>query len=480
MSLIPFARQSRSEEYSGERLLNYSLRATEGAVSPGVLIARSGLVAQVDAGNRIREMVEMAGDIYSVANGTVWKYDISAGTIASVGTVTDNDQVSMAASGSEVAIVTANTYYVCDGSTTTSYSTGAITLPQWVAFVDGYFVVSGTASGRGDAFTISGLDDGTTFNALDFAFAENSPDAIRGMAVLSNRVWMFGAKTVEKFWNSGDPTFPFQVSKSETLTKGILNGRCWAQIDNTLCWVGQNKIVYRSGGGTPQVISTPEIKEALDASTVEDCYAFFDRGHEYFAIRRAGKTTFCYDVTTGLWIERSTGVGENPWIVTSVEEYDGVQYYGTDTGKICTASRTTYTDDSAVINGVVVSMPVMRNGDEFSIDEINLRAVTANTTVRTGTEFDYLETESGEPIETEDGELIEVPLAINEPPQIILQMSENGEEWGQEQTEFLGGVGEYNRELLWTAQGMFTRAQMRLRVTDAVPRDLYGIAYKAS
>ena len=479
--LVPFAQQSNAEEYSGERLLNYFLRVEpSGSISPGVLIARAGLFANVNTGGRVRNMIEMAGDIYAVSGGFVFKYDISAGTIASLGSVTDNAQVSMAENGQEVAIVTANTYYICDGSTVTSYSTGAMTNPQWVVYVDGYFVLSGTVAGRDDGITISALDDGTTFDALEFAFAENAPDAIRGLAVLNTRVWAFGAQTVEKFWNSGNASFPFEVSKSETLDKGILNGRCWAKLDNSLCWIGDDKIVYRSGGGTPQVISTPSIKEALDASTIEDCYAFFDRGHEFFAIRRTEATTLCYDVTTGLWNERSTGLGEREWIPTCVEKVAGVQYYGTDTGKICVGVRALWQDDGTVINGEAISVPVMRNASEFSIDEINMRAVTPNQTVGAGTVEDYLETEDEEPILTEGGEPIEVLLGIEAPPQIMLQMSDNGVEWGLEQWEYLGDIGEYNRELLWTAQGMFTRAQMRVRVTDAVARDLYGVAYQVS
>ena len=70
--LIPFARQSNAEEYSGERLLNYFIRPSNGAISPAVLMARSGLAEAADAGNRIRNMVVMQGDIYAVANGTVW------------------------------------------------------------------------------------------------------------------------------------------------------------------------------------------------------------------------------------------------------------------------------------------------------------------------------------------------------------------------------------------------------------------------
>lgn len=448
--LVPFARKSNAEEYSRERLLNYSFRPVESGVSAGVLIARSGLNAQVNPGTAIQQMAVMAGDIYAVAGGTVYKYDISAGTVTSVGAVSFDEQVSIAASGTEVAIVTANTYYICDGSTTTSYATGAVTNPQWVVFVDGYFIVSGTVSGRDDALTNSGLDDGTTFGALDYAFAENAPDAIRGLAVLNNRVWAFGAATAEKFWNAGTSNFPFAVSKSETIAKGILNGRAWAEIDSTLCWVAQNNIVYRSAGGSPVAISTLEVKEALDDSEIENCYAFVDRGHEFFAIRRRGDTTLCYDVITQLWSERSTEIEDNPWIVTSVAEVDGVQYYGTDTGKICTATRQTYTDDGQRVLGEAISVPVMQNGEEFSVDEINLRAVAPNA------------------------------LASGVEGQIILQMSDNGMEWGTEQWESLGAIGEYNRELLWTAQGTFTRAQMRLRVTDPVPHDLHGVTYKVS
>jgi hypothetical protein len=316
-----------------------------------------------------------------------------------------------------------------------------------VVFIDGYFFISGSLGGRNDAITVSGLDDGTSFNALSFAFAENAPDAIRGLAILNNRVWAFGSYSTEKYYNTG-ADFPFEPSRSEFIDKGLLTGDCWAVIDNTVCWVGSDKIVYRSGGATPQVISTMEVKEKLDTSTVETCFSFTDRGHEFFAVRTAEGPTLCYDVTTGLWSERTTGVGYVPWAVTCVANYNGVQYFGTDTGEIAISDRSAYTDLGKIVSGEAISRPLVRDGQLFTVDRLHLSAETGNS------------------------------FATD--PQIVLQTSRNGLEWGVERWRSLGAAGQYEKLIRWNALGQFRRAQIRFVVTDAIGRDLYGIHYEAS
>lgn len=444
---IPFARQSKDTQYNGERLVNWFLRPTQGAVSEAALMCRSGLVSVAEPGGIVREMTSMGGDLYAAANGQLHKYVPSTGGLTTVGTVADDAQTSMDANATQVAVVANDTYFVSNGTTVASYSTGAMTEPKGVAFIDGYFFLAGTVAGKRDGLTISSQDDGTTFDATQFAFAENSPDENRGLIVDHKRVYVFGAETVEVWWNTGSAGFPFAPSQSEVLEKGCLGGYTVAKADNAVYWIGQNKIVYRSFGGTPEVISSPEVKEQLDASTIERAHTFTDRGHEFYAIRRTSNSTLCFDMSTGLWAERATSTRNEPWITTCSTELNGVTYYGTSNGHICVGSSDTMTDVGAVLPREAVSMPVTQGGDDFSISRIELRAEISNS-------------------------------ATVSDPQIMMQMSRNGKEWGVEKWRSLGGVGEYNKPIHWDGLGLFNRAQMRLRVTDPVRSDLYGIAYQ--
>lgn len=438
--LLAFARQSIAADYSGERLYNYYLRPSDGD-GQIALIGRSGLVAQASPGSAVAQMVAMGGALYSVANGTVYK--LIGTTLTTVGTVTQGDHVSMASNASQVAIVTGGAYYICNGTTTTAYSTGSLTNPQRVAFQDGYFIVTGTVSGRDDAITVSGLDSGTTFDTLEFAFAENTPDEIRGIISHQKRLYIIGSRTTEVFWNSGDVDFPFTPSQSEVIEKGALSGDVIAQADNSFFWIGQDSRVYR--GPQIQAVSTPEIEDQIKASTITGAFPFNDRGSEFYCISRANETSLVFDIRNGIWSEAGTGVGYAPWIATCSAELDGAEYFGTSTGKICTLSKDVFKDDGAVIRSEAISRPVLNNGQYFRASRLYLSA--------------------------SDGQ----GLGDSE-PHVVLETSKDGKNWSAGKLRGLGKRGEFDKVIHWHNLGAFRRAQMKLWVTDAARRDLFGIS----
>jgi len=447
MTLLTFATQSkaslRSLGYSGERLVNLFLRKSEG-VSKYPLVGRSGTVEFADVGAPVRNMVSMGGALYAVAGDTVFK--VVSGSVTDVGKVSRIGIVYMSSSANEVAIVVDRKYYVCDGAATTQYSTGAITEPHGVTYQDGYFIVSGNIGTRRDGITVSGLDDGTTFNPLRFAFAENSPDGIQAIISVNGQLWALGWDTVELFYNSGAQDFPFQVNKGALIEQGCTRGRTVAKDDNSVFWVRPDGAVVRAAGVTPQVISTPEIQEMVNDGTLRNGFTFADRGQKFYCITFLDRTSLAYDLSTGLWAERSTGVGDMPWFCRVQATLNRVEYFGTTTGKIVTFDPDVFTDVGDVIEAVAVSVPVERNGEQFSINKVHLN-------IRSG------------------------GVDIGRTPRVMLQSTDNGHVWSVEKWRNLGRKGEYYKRTSWGSFGSFRRAQFKLTITDAVPRDIYGVAY---
>jgi len=448
MPLVPFVRQSKTDPgYSGERLVNWFLRPADTGVTSGVLVGRSGLDSEASGlGGKVRAAIQFGANVIFVAGGAVWRFDGSTAT--NVGTVTDGE-TSIAASGTEVAIVVGGAYYICDGSSTASYFTGAISNPVGVTFQDGYFVVIGTSGGRDDGLTVSGLDDGTTFDALDFAFAENSPDGL--VAVISDHgeLWLFGNRTTEVWYNSGNPDFPFERNAGALMEMGCGNGQTVAKEDNSVFWLGHDNVVYRASGATPQVISTREIEEAIAGSTIEGGFTFTDRGHKFYALRRTGDTTLCFDLTTGLWCERAAGLDDSPWPCTCRATLSGTEYFGTDDGYVVTQNAATYTDKGSTFQSEAVSAPVMQNGNYFTVNKMHLQV-----------------------------EMGQVDRPDSDPPEIVLQTSKDGRNWSSEKWRELGDLGEYFRRTAWHGLGAFRRFQARIRIMEPVKRDIYGVKYE--
>jgi hypothetical protein len=362
-----------------------------------------------------------------------------------VGTIDGVSDVRVDASATEIAIVTNGKYYICDGTTTTEYATGSVTSPVDVAFLDGYFCVIGTATARKDALTVSGIDDGTTFGALDYVFAESSPDDLVGIVADHGELWLNGTKSTEIFYNSGAASFPFQRNAGARIERGCRNGATLTKADNSVFWVSEDGEVLRSSGIAPQVISTREVEESLLGNGIDRAFVFKDRGHKFLAVSTISGPTWCYDMTTGMWTEFSTGVNHGRWIAQCAYWLDGVQYIGTTTGKVCTQAG--YNDDGSVIRTEIISIPIVRGGEYFSVNKIHANFNTGDTD-------------------------------IGRTPKVALQMSDDGVTWGNEDWSDLGGLGEHMARVTWHGKGAFRWAQARIWITDEVSRDFIGGAYQ--
>ena len=444
MPMLPMARQSADADYNGERLVNYFLRPTQG-VSKGALIGRSGALSVLDLGGAVRACIDFDGILYAVAAGKLWK--VVGAVSTEVGSVGTSEAVSIATSGTEIALVVGTTYYVSDGVTVTSYSTGEVTTPRYVTYQDGYFIVAGENATRKDVITVSGLDDGTTFSGLDFATAESQSDEIRGIISDHGEIWLLGAKSIEVWYNSGNADFPFARNPGATTERGCLSNLTIAKEDNGVFWVGNDKIVYRSAGSSPKVISTREIEEALNANDIHSAMTFTERGHKFYAIRMVGAPTLVFDITTQLWHERTTATAYDPWFITCGAEVDGEQYFGTDTGKIVTLDKDTFTDDGATLSAEVITAPIVE-ADRFVIARLHVDVKGSGNHTQT--------------------------------PQIMMQTSSDGHTWSIEDWRDLAALGYYNWRAEWHGLGAFDRFQVRLIITDPVPRDIHGVHYVAA
>jgi hypothetical protein len=443
MTYTPIATQSRpgSDAYSGERLVNYFARPASG-LSPAVLLARGGLTARVELYAEVRAMVEFGGALYVAAGGQL--YRIIGSTATAVGGIADGP-TQMVSDARYIGIVAAGRYFVFDGTSVTSPDTGALTDPVGIAYLDGYFILIGTAGGRADGFTISGLDDPTTFGGLDFAFAESAADPLVGAITDHNELWLFGTRTVQPFYNAGAADFPILPNKGALVEHGCLLGGTIAKADNAVFWVRPDGKVARSFGSQPEWISTPEISDEIARSTITGGFTFSERGHEFYALTRATGTTLVYDISTGLWHERSAGLSYGPWQARNAIQVGGEWFFGCAGGQVATASEATYTDFGGDLLNEVESPLTTNKGDRFRVTRIH--ADFAGGRVDLGRD-----------------------------PQVMLQTTRDGELWGLERWRDLGSLGAYKRRAVWHALGQFRQGAMRLRITDPVQRDLIGVS----
>ncbi len=241
-------------------------------------------------------------------------YELSSnGTATLRGTLTsDATIVTMDENFTQMGICDGTDLYTLTYATNTFAKVTDTDFPggSTVTYLDGYFIVNKPDSGE---FYISALNDGTAWDALDFATAESSPDGLIRVFAALGQLWLFGEQTTEVWYNSADVDFPFDKVQGAKIETGCAAAHSVCSLDNSVFWLGRNKdgqgIVYRASGYSPQRISTHAIEYAINQSTdLSDirAYTYQQDGHTFYCLTGGDlATTLVYDAATQLWHERA-------------------------------------------------------------------------------------------------------------------------------------------------------------------------------
>lgn len=181
---------------------------------------------------------------------------------------------------------------------------GAVTVPG-IVFLDGYFFV------MDDDATIynSGLQDATSWNALDFLTAQIEPGSGKCLAKSQNYVIAFKEWSTEFFYDAANPTgSPLSTVGNGFTLIGCAAGDSVANLDGTLFWVSQTRqkgrSVHMMFGLDQQQISSPDVERILNLSTLATVHSFGVKiaGHAFYILTLVDQDiTLVYDATTKIW-----------------------------------------------------------------------------------------------------------------------------------------------------------------------------------
>ena len=325
MARIPFVRESAGSDASAESLESlinlYAEKAPDGARSPWLLRSTPGLIAAYGMGSGpIRAMnADMPGIVYVVSGTTLYQLSINGllpfGTVGAFGDDVTGRFVTLAVGPTlGMVCVPPNVYYFnvpATSVTQVSASGGQFSGAGSVAYLNGRFVFTDFNASAG--FFCSNLFDPTTSDPLSFAFADNLTDVIRRVVVFQGELWLFGLAGIQIWNDAGLPNFPF-ASRGIVIPHGCSAARSVATGGGSIFWLGPNRVVYRNDAYSAVRISTHAIEGLIRKHTPVSNYleqmvtsAFvheFD-GHTFYVLNFID-LTICYDLTTGLWHQRST------------------------------------------------------------------------------------------------------------------------------------------------------------------------------
>lgn len=433
--------EGRSSVWGGAKLVNCFAEMSEGdKADQFAVMALPGLVPFANLGNEpIRGTHTMDGVLYVVSGSTLYSVGQSgAGTF--LGTVGGSLPVMMADNGSQLAIqggVLNNQGYVLDSGTLQTSITNLPAVSN-VVYIDGYFIWSVYQS---DQFIISGLNDGLSYDPLDVATVEGDPDDIVGVINDHRELQFYGSKTVEIWYNSGNADFPFERQGNAFIERGLIDRNSLVKIDNSVNFVGGDRIVYRMNGYVPDRISTHAIEYKIQNANWFRAFIHTIGGHKFYVLN-TDMGTWAYDMATGAWAERKS-LGKSNYRAWYSEIAYGEQAILGDgyTGKLYTMDWDVNTEDGEVIP-VEIVLP-------------NIAATRAKSTLYS---FElYCETGVGNSLDPD--------------PQVILQYSrDGGRTWSTELWRPLGQVGEYLTRAIWRIGVQFRQLQLRIKMPSITRR----------
>jgi len=320
------------------------------------------------------------GDIFSLQAGILYRIDSAGTTTAVAGPVLGGTGPAIFASVRGYLAFTVNgNAYVYDG---TDFS--AISDPDLPTIINGGAGVGSVAAMDGriiftennsDRIWWTGIFDPDNIEALAFATAETGEDNLQRIIADHRELWLFGETTTEVWRPVSDFEQPFQRVGDVVHEKGTLSPHSVVKADNTLFWVGQDRIVYRAQGSGYQRISNHGIERALGQLTPVQlgfvrAFSYTDEGHVFYVLTLRNIATFVFDTASGRWHRRKTS-GMADWDpFAAVDAFSGV-YVATDNG-ISRLSRNILSDHgSAIERKASVNIP---SKDRQAIERFALSA----------------------------------------------------------------------------------------------------------
>jgi len=469
-NLFGLGTQSKSSNFTAAKRLNcyYDLQKT-GDKANVVAYGTPGLTEFMQISeSKISGIhyVEKSDRLFIVQGQILYRVK-NDGTYAVRGTLNEvpGSYVGMANNGTQVAIFDGIYAYIWDinASTFTDITASLpwVTTPgtdlagNSVTFLDGRLIARRPGTGQ---FYMSGLYDGLTWGALDFATAENLPDQLVDVMADKGNLALIGSLSVEIWANVGDPVFPYQrINATPT------DGGCAARWSLQKCKSSITGL-FRNKAGALSVcildgyqlipISDFDMDYIINGySSTSDAvgYSYVLNGRQFYQISfPTEQKTWLYDFESQCWSQLKSQYSERHYgdIGTSYNQMLFVTDYRN--GKLYTLDVNNYTDNGDRIEREII-------GTHLSVPSMNYSIINRlRVDCETGT---------GSP-------------TLN--PQLMLSISRDyGHNFGNEMWQNMGKSGEYTKRCEWRRLGKARDWVFKLRMTDNAKFAIIGAVAEA-
>ena len=339
-----------------QRLVNMYVETTPEGPVASKRVGRPGLaVSREFGGGAVRATFLHKGFRYTVAGELVWRDAVN------IGVVPKDGPVRWAISDEEVVIMAGKRAYYVTLNDVTRIMDPDLPEIRDVTFLAGRFIYF-DADNSG-FYRYSDVNDARSIDGLAFASAEADPDAIIGGVRNGESMVIFGEKTVEFHYPTTDPASPFQRSQGRTYDIGCRAIQTVQPLDNTLAFVGSDRLVYFVGQ-VPLRVSTSAIEDELRRQTQEEfeantAFTITFGGHYFYVLNIVGRGTWALQASTKLWAEwKSWGMDRFRVSVSDGEGFMGCAF----TGKIMYFDGSLFTDVGEPLERICSTWQGLKSG----------------------------------------------------------------------------------------------------------------------
>lgn len=423
--LFGLSNKSRSPSVTDQERVNlYSEVSPDGERGGKIaMYCMPGLTAQSNYGANPNRGVWSHGDFkYYVNRDKLWK-EANDGTQTELGTLaTSGGLVDMCDNGTQLMIVDGTSGYILTFATdvfTTITAPGFPANPTSVTFLNLRFVITSAGTGQ---YQWSAINDGLTWDALDFATEESNPDNLVRVIADNGQLVLFGEFTTGFAGPTGSDDAAFGRIGAAAIEFGLAARNSLDKFEQSLIFLSKNRLggvqVCTLSGYSVQPVSNPDIETLFSAySGIESAtgFSFRHEGHPFCQLNfTAENVSWRYDGRTGDWTKAESSDGRHR---AELQVNHQNRSYVTDyeTGQTYLFDPDSLTDNGATIKRKFIGRHLMK-GNTSRFAEI------------------WLDMEMG--IGTSTGQ--------GSNPQLMMRVSKDGgKTWGNERRADIGALGAY-------------------------------------
>lgn len=443
--------QSRSKPLGSDATINFYQQYDERANTPFSLLPFPGLLTKSNAGLLDRGLTQMAEVIYQVKDTSIYKIG-SNGIQTNLGTIAGTGRCIFANDGINLIIVTDGNIYVYSSDTNavkdlSSFSTTPVLSVDYINTLFIFTEAAGSATATFNNTTKELVLAGTLEAIVD-------PDDLVRDYVFEQRVWRFGERSAEAWYNSGQGDSELSRETGLTFNIGLGAINSLAATSEAFYWLGDDDCIYRARGGTEERISADAIShyiQGLDDSDQAVGYTFVMEGQNFYCINFSTKT-FVLNEKLGIngWFELSSNDGK--YQCNSLVWCYGKNFLADESnGNIYTFDFETYTNGTDPIKRVRVTDTI--DGAAIGVKGSRIQMSKMELFLEKG---------------------VGLISGQGEDPKVLVEYSDDGGfTWKHGGWPRIGRLGERNFRVEFNNLSTFYTRMFRISITDPVSCTLF-------